>query len=297
MKTPVLFLIFNRPDKSLEVFNAIRKARPEKLFVGADGPRPHKPDDVHLCQETRDLIKKVDWPCEVKTLFREKNLGCRKALSEAITWFFENVESGIILEDDCVPHQPFFKFCEEMLEKYKNDERMAMVSGSNDLEEFGENYLLTKYGNISGWATWKRAWNLYDKNFDNWTPEIRDQVSKWTGKKSMKELSYKFDEVKNGRVKSWGYIWLFTKLFHKQYTIAPSRNLVKNIGFDFSATHTRFNRKPGKRKAFEEFNFKILDEKDLKWNKEYDEIYVKENISNITIKIKRYVKTILNMPK
>jgi len=131
MKKPVLFLIFNRPDTTKQVFEAIREYQPKQLFIAADGPREEKHNEKELCEETRKIAQKVDWDCEVKTLFRNENLGCRDAVSSAIDWFFENVEDGIILEDDCLPNQSFFKFCEEMLELYKNDTRIMHISGNN----------------------------------------------------------------------------------------------------------------------------------------------------------------------
>ena len=125
---PVLFLVFNRPDLARRVFARIREARPAHLFIAADGPRPDHPDDVPACRETRLLAAQVDWPCEVKTLFRDANLGCRAAVSSAITWFFEHVEAGIILEDDCLPDLSFFPFCAELLERYRDDERITTIS-------------------------------------------------------------------------------------------------------------------------------------------------------------------------
>ena len=126
--TPVLFLIFNRPDTTRQVFNEIRKAQPAQLFVAADGPRKDRDSDFELCKKTREIVRQVDWDCEVFTRFQEENLGCKRAVSSAIDWFFSNVEEGIILEDDCVPDQSFFPFCQELLEKYRHDERIMMIS-------------------------------------------------------------------------------------------------------------------------------------------------------------------------
>lgn len=134
-ETPILFLIFNRPDVTQRVFEEIKKQKPKFLFIAADGPRENKEGELEKCLQTREIINLIDWDCELKTLFREKNLGCRNAVSSAIDWFFENVESGIILEDDTLPHPDFFRFCEELLIKYKDDERIWLITGTNSLKE------------------------------------------------------------------------------------------------------------------------------------------------------------------
>ena len=129
----ILFLIFNRPDTTQRVFNEIRRVKPTKLFVAADGPRKNKEGETERCQAARDIINQVDWDCDLHKLFRDKNLGCKMAVSSAINWFFENVEEGIILEDDCLPHPTFFRFCQELLGKYRDDERVMVISGDNFL--------------------------------------------------------------------------------------------------------------------------------------------------------------------
>jgi len=168
--TPVLFLIFNRPNTTQKVFNAIRQAKPKQLFVAADGPRKGKEGEKEKYEQAREIIEQVDWNCEVRTLFREKNLGCKIAASSAIDWFFENVDEGIILEDDCLPSQSFFRFCQELLEYYRDDTRIMMISGNNF--QFGKvrgegSYYFSKYAHVWGWATWRRAWKHYDVNMKN----------------------------------------------------------------------------------------------------------------------------------
>ena len=132
LKSPVLFLVFNRPDTTRRVLEAIRQAQPSQLFIAADGPREGKSGEAEKCADVRRIVNEgIDWDCEVKTLFRDKNLGCKVAVSRAIDWFFEHVEEGIILEDDCLPHPTFFRFCEELLNKYRDDERIGQISGDN----------------------------------------------------------------------------------------------------------------------------------------------------------------------
>ncbi len=164
-ETPILFIVFNRPDTTQQVFNVIKRIKPKYLFVAADGPRPDVPADIEKCKRTRLIVEQVDWDCEIKTLFRDQNKGCGRGPAEAITWFFEYVDEGIILEDDCVPHIEFFKFIPLMLEKYRNESRIFLIIGTNFLGEWRpkkHSYFFSLFAHTWGWATWKRAWKLYD---------------------------------------------------------------------------------------------------------------------------------------
>ena len=160
-KSAVLFVVFNRPDTTKRVFEAIRLAKPKRLYITTDGPRPNMPDDVQLCKQTREIVSVVDWDCEVKTLFREENAGCKNGVSAAINWFFDHEEEGIILEDDCLPANSFFKFCDTLLEKYRYDTRVRHITGCN--LQFGKkwgdaSYYFSNLTNGWGWASWRRAW-------------------------------------------------------------------------------------------------------------------------------------------
>ena len=164
--SPILFLIFNRPETTKKVFSAIKEVQPPRLYIAADGPRSEQPDEADHCELARTIATKVDWDCEVKTLFRDQNLGIRIAVSQAIDWFFEQEPEGIILEDDCLPDQSFFWFCKELLEKYRNDTRIMHIGGTNF--QFGKNrtnysYYFSRYAHIWGWASWRRAWEYYDE--------------------------------------------------------------------------------------------------------------------------------------
>jgi GT2 family glycosyltransferase len=159
MNTAILFLIFNRPDTTRRVMEAIRKARPTRLYVAADGPRPHRVEEVAHCEETKRIATAIDWPCDVKTLFRGNNLGCRRAVSEAIDWFFEHEEQGIILEDDCLPDQSFFPFVEEMLERYRWEESIFTIAGVHfhrQAHQPEHSYFFSRY-NRTGGASWRRT--------------------------------------------------------------------------------------------------------------------------------------------
>lgn len=244
LKTPILFLIFNRPDTTQKVFEEIRKAKPEKLFVSADGPREGKPGENEKCLAVRDILKQVDWDCELTTNFRDKNLGCKKAVSLGIDWFFENVEEGIILEDDTLPHPTFFRFCEELLEKYRDDERIMMISGDNF--QFGRkrtnySYYFSKYAHIWGWASWRRTWKYYDVNMKLW-PEIRD--GKWLfdmlgDKNAVFYWKNIFEKVYTNKIDTWDYQWNFACWVQNGLAILPNNNLISNIGFGADATRTK----------------------------------------------------------
>lgn len=242
--TPILFLIFNRPDLTKQVFGQIRKIRPKQLFIAADGPRVAKPEDKEKCTITRELVlNMIDWDCEVKTLLREKNLGCGLAVSQAITWFFEHVEMGIILEDDCCPDLSFFWFCQELLEYYKDDERVMMVSGTNLFPEknFPYSYLFSAIGTIWGWATWKRSWNLYDFHLEKLEVLIssREIYNVAIERHEIDARIINLKKIKSGDFDTWDYQWTLARIINSGLSIIPSRNLVSNIGCNSSATHTR----------------------------------------------------------
>jgi hypothetical protein len=242
-KTPILFLIFNRPDTTKLVFEQIRQIKPKFLYVAADGPREDHPDEPSVCQKTRDLVLKgIDWDCEVRTLFREQNKGCGKAVSEAITWFFNNVEQGIILEDDTLPDLTFFHFCESLLEKYKLDFDVFSIGGTNIFGKWkfkAQDYHFSYQGSIWGWATWRRAWIKY--KFDIKELNTKENL------KILRKLSFKrtyFEKRINlffnkEFIDTWDYQWIFIRLINNGLTIIPSVNLVSNIGFGSNGTHTK----------------------------------------------------------
>ena len=171
LKTAVLFLLFNRPDTTTHVFEKIRQIKPQRLYVASDGPRESYDGEIEKVIKAREIASKVDWPCELKTLFRDKNLGCKKGVSSAITWFFEHEEQGIILEDDCIPNLDFFNFCENLLIRYSRDKRIFTITGSNFQNgkwRGDASYYFSKKFHCWGWATWKRAWKLYQGDILFW---------------------------------------------------------------------------------------------------------------------------------
>ncbi len=244
LNTPVAFLIFNRPDTTAMVFEAIRQARPPQLLVVADGPRANRPEEEPLCQATRAVIEGVDWPCEVLTNYSDVNLGCKTRVSSGLDWVFSNVDEAIILEDDCLPHPTFFRFCEELLERYRDDDRVMMIAGTNKLfgrRSISTSYYFSRYVHVWGWASWKRAWKYYDVGMKAW-PEIRDGGSLngiFREKRVARYWHRMFERVYHGGVDTWDYQWTFACLIQNGVTILPNVNLISNIGFGSMATHTQ----------------------------------------------------------
>ncbi len=241
---PILFIIFNRPDTARVVLARLRELKPTRLFIAADGPRPGNASDAARCAQVREeTLKAIDWDCEVKTLLRESNLGCRKGVATAIDWFFENVEQGIILEDDCLPDPSFFPFCREMLERYRDDERVMHVSGDNfqdGRKVGGASYYFSRYNHVWGWATWRRAWQHYDLVMKTY-PEFRQRsmfAGVWSDADQRRYWRRIFDRAHAGAVNTWDYQWEYAILAQNGLCILPNVNLISNIGFGADATHT-----------------------------------------------------------
>lgn len=241
---PVLIIIFNRPILAGKVISHIRRAKPAQMFVAADGPRDNVANEQSLCQRTRaEVLGQVDWHCEIKTLFQEKNLGCGLGPATAITWFFENVEEGIVLEDDCLPSDCFFPFCQQMLSRYRDDRRILAVSGTNILREWKKtkfDYVFSLYGGNWGWATWRRSWKLVDFEMKSWRlAESKRHVYDVLGDYQQgKGVSRWFDSVSSSPDGIWDYQWFYARLMNSGLSIVPTKNMVSNIGFGADATHT-----------------------------------------------------------
>jgi hypothetical protein len=242
LNTPILFLVFNRLETTKQVFAQIRKVEPRQLFIGSDGTRTNKEGEADKVQAVRQyILENINWNCEVKTLFREENLGCGKAVSEAITWFFDHVEQGIILEDDTLPDLSFFPFCEELLEKYKDDKRFCQIGGNNFniTLSFSYSYFFTKYVSIWGWATWGRAWRNYDFDMKMMKEMPKDMFYSFF---PTQEAAYRYallnDFAEKRNYDTWDYQWFFCNLLNNALTILPTQNLITNLGFGEDATHT-----------------------------------------------------------
>lgn len=281
-KTPILFLVFNRPDTTRTVFNRIREVRPERLYVAADAPRKDRANEAALCEETRKIIAEVDWQCEVRTLFREENMGCKRAVSSAITWFFEQEEQGIILEDDCLPDLSFFPFCEELLERYKYDSRVGHIGGNcflPRLKHSGLSYDFASVTHIWGWATWRRVWRHIDVDFPFWERCKTRRTSLFCNKwEEIYFSSFIPDALGHrGGLNPWGVFYYFSLRLQNQLSVYPSVNLVSNIGLGGpGATHT----KKGTDKLFvhsEPMEFPLRHPEYVMRNKELDLQAVRNN--------------------
>jgi hypothetical protein len=250
MHTPILFLIFNRPQETQKVFEAIRKVQPNQLFVAADGPRTNKIGEKDICAQTRAIVNGIDWDCKVTTLFREDNLGCRHAVSSAIDWFFSQVPEGIILEDDCIPDPSFFSFCETLLEKYRFDTRIMHICGSNF--QFGNkrgeaSYYFSRYNHVWGWASWSRAWRLYDVNIRT-LPKFKEEryiESIFSDPYICNYWVRNFEKIYRNEIDTWDYQWTYCIWANNGLSIIPNTNLITNIGFDGNATHTKSSKTIG----------------------------------------------------
>ncbi len=232
-KVPVLLIGFNRPDNLERVFNVVKNYKPEKLFIAIDAPRNDQ--EQKLCDQSKTLEQKVDWPCEVYTKYPESNLGCRIAVSEAITWFFTHIESGVILEDDCLPSLDFFSFCEQALPKYCDNDKVMQISGTNyQHQALGKCYFST-INDIWGWATWKRAWDKFSLEIEEYDPKKvdhyfqNDAISSW-----LKSYMYDYTQL-NANI--WSTAWVWAMIKEGSYSLIPPYNLVENIGFNENSTH------------------------------------------------------------
>lgn len=244
LNTPVALIIFNRPANTARVLEAISFAKPKKLLIIADGPRPDKPEDAEKCEAARACVNRVDWDCEVLTNFADKNLGCGVRPATGISWVFDKVEEAIILEDDCLPDQTFFPYCEELLERYRYDERVMMIGGVNFLREFKsqiQSYHFSRFGSSWGWASWRRAWQHFDYEMKLWPKVCEAKILEqmFPDPVHCHYWQEKFQQVYESNADDiWDYQWLLACWVNSGFRIFPEVNLISNIGFGSDATHT-----------------------------------------------------------
>ncbi len=301
LETAVLFITYKRLDTTVQVFKAIKQARPKRLYISSNIGR--NTEEIKQVVAVRKYLEEnIDWECQVSKLIRTEYLSAKFSISGAIDWFFENEEMGIILEDDCLPSQSFFCFCEELLEKYKGDMRIGQISGFNPLGNFdfnGVSYGFSKFGPIWGWASWRRAWKLYDVNMKTW-PEIKKNkyIDFFTDSQREKEWRESiFDKTYKNEIDTWDYQWSYSKLISNQLSIIPHVNLIKNIGFGSESTHTT-----GKADNNFLVSFEILDVNHTQYilrNKKFDHLYMEKfvkltNINQLKNKVKQMIKKLLN---
>lgn len=243
MQAPVAYIVFNRPRHTKLTFAALRRAKPAELFVIADGPRASRIEDADNCAAVREIVTNVDWDCVVHRLYSDVNLGCKERVSSGLTEVFRRVERAIILEDDCLPHEDFFQYCDSLLERYAHDTRVSVITGNNfqrGCKRGTASYYFSKYNHCWGWATWRRAWDLYEglipfwaewKNSEEWKQKCSDSVER-------RYWSAIFDRVMAGEIDSWDYPWTASVWHAGGLTATPNVNLVSNIGFGVESTHT-----------------------------------------------------------
>jgi hypothetical protein len=240
---PILMIIFNRLETTGRVLAEIKKIRPRALFIAADGPRQDRRGENEKCEKVRNyVINNIDWDCDVKTLFREKNLGCKLAVSSALDWFFTHVEQGIILEDDCLPDQSFFPYCEELLNHYQDNAKVFMISGDNFLlksQTGNESYYFSHLTHVWGWASWRRAWATYDISIKDYPEFIKNKIIEkvWDNQNVREYWLQCFNMVYENKLDTWDYQWTYNIWKHDGVCIAPRVNLVSNIGFGSEETH------------------------------------------------------------
>ena len=242
MDTPILFLIFNRPDTTIKVFESIRIIKPKKLYISCDGPRKNNLYDLNNIEKVKKIVEKIDWECQIYKKYRKENLGCKIAVSDAINWFFKNEEKGIILEDDTLPSKSFYPFCELMLKKYEDKKVIMHIGGHkpSNIGKDGFSISYTKATHVWGWATWRDRWKNYSVDLNNtYNLNILPEFEYFERKRKIKKRTKLLQMIKNKTLDTWDYQWNFAVRTNSGLAIRPSVNLVKNIGFGHvDATHT-----------------------------------------------------------
>lgn len=242
LQTPVALIIFNRPALTRRVFAAVRDAQPRRLFVIGDGARTEREGESEKVEEARRIIEEVDWECEVQTHFSDVNLGCKARVSTGLDWAFDQAESLIILEDDCLPEPSFFGYCEALLHRFANDDRVMMISGDNfqPQRRSSNSYYFSRWAHIWGWASWRRAWKHFDVEIESWpamkaTGQLREMFG---SEAEYQHWSNTLDRQHAGLIDTWDFPWQYACWVRQGLTILPEVNLISNLGFGDDATHT-----------------------------------------------------------
>ena len=283
LDTPILLLVFNRPHVTSIVLNAIREVRPKILFVAQDGARSSVSEDEARIADVRQLIEDgVDWECELHTLYRESNLGCKLAVSGAIDWFFDNNEDGIILEDDCVPDPSFYIFCTELLEKYRHDNRIMHISGNNfnnGVQVGHGSYYFSNINHCWGWATWASAWKHFDVNLTTYKEFKSEKRMQDIFRRERDQLAFTdaIDDILNNKLNSWAYIWNYCCFVQSGLTCRPNVNLVTNIGFTEESTHTDNPNDPLAGVPVESMAFPLIHPEIFLASRKGDDIFMRRN--------------------
>ncbi len=301
LSVPVVFCVFKRLDTTKRVFEKIREAKPQKLYIISDAPREHVNGEREKVEEVRNYIDThVDWTCELIHHYAERNMGCGKRLSSGITWVFEREEQAIILEDDCVPDSTFFRYCQEMLDYYRDDERILLISGNNPIAQLyptEHDYLFSNVPFIWGWATWRRAWKLYDYRIASWPENKKNPIWKKAipVKKAYWLYTSEFDVLHSGKFDdTWSYQLMYAGVLHSMYGILPAKSHVFNIGFMEESTHTK-DAPEWVNQDVAPVQFPIRHRKEVVWDREYDICYMKHaGEHGLTVRIKHLLGLDIN---
>lgn len=278
METAILYLVFNRLESVKKSFEPIKIIAPKRLYVSADGPRDTHDEDKEKCAKVRQYIKEhVNWNCEVHYLYRDLNLGCGKAVSEAIDWFFDKEDEGIIIEDDCVPDLSFFKFCEELLNRYRNHKNIFQIAGSNwqkGIKRGAADYYFSYISSVWGWATWRDRWDLYRYTIDLYSEDYMKMTSNLKQiALNQREVYYHlncFEKTASGLLDTWDYQWRYLMFLNRGKNIVPNCNLISNVGFGEEGTHTLNSEHWRSKLKAKELNFPLKHPKSLSVNKKAD---------------------------
>ena len=303
--TPILFIVFNRPELTKKGFQSIRRAMPTKLYVASDGPRETSKGEAEIVRSIREyIISSINWDCEVYQFFRKVNVGCGPNVKEAIDWLFANEDEGIIIEDDVIPEPGFYRFCEELLERYRNDERIGMISGNNHVSRWpsGDSYLFSRYKGCWGWATWRRSWKNMDYEMGWLSSKNRNSIIANMGYGEASEVHWRnaIKLIKNGAVNAWDWQWYFSLSAQNQVCIFPRYNLVSNIGFGEEATHTSGRPKNAYVRS-QDIEFPLVHPIGVVANCEYDRLFENLKIRNTAIRryapasVKKIVKKVFRL--
>ncbi|MBO7501157.1 MAG: hypothetical protein J6T45_07390 [Fibrobacterales bacterium] len=244
MRTPVAFFVFCRPETTEKVWTQIRKAEPKTLYLCADAARPDREGEAERVAAARRIVETVDWECDVHRIYADRNMGCDARITSALNEIFQTEERVIVLEDDCLPDLSFFRYCNELLDRYEKDERVLCVCGANpadDINLFDESYAFSRKPSSTGWATWRRAWALYDESLACWEDPARRAAILGRNPELKRFLGRLVKEIRTGVHNPWDTHWLFVNLERQGLSCVPRQNLINHLYAPVGATHVTAN--------------------------------------------------------
>ncbi len=275
LEVPVVYCFFNRFECTKQSFDRIKKSKPQKLYLISDGARTHVKNESEKVRVIRDyVLNNIDWECEVYTNFADSNMGCGRRMSSGITWVFEHEEEAIIIEDDCLVDISFFRFCQELLNRYRDNEKIKIISGYRSLEgqNTKESYLFSGFTEIWGWATWKRVWDKYDYDIPQWkNQKFTKYMSRLMNVTAQSKYKYYFDCVFEHKLDTWDYQLQYQIFRDEGLTVLPKASMVRNVGFGVDATHTTEEPQGIDVNTIQEMKFPLTHPIKIERDVEYDE--------------------------